>query len=70
MEQCIEDNGKQQLKADTGMVYKFGQTVQNMKVTGQTTKLMVKVNFGMRMAMCLMENGKRTKHMAMVFTLT
>jgi len=39
--------------------------VQNMKESGGIIKQMAKANSGMLMEMCMKENGKMTKQMAM-----
>ena len=42
---------------DMGLAYKFGKTVQNMKGIGKTIWLTVMADFGMRMAIFMMEIG-------------
>jgi hypothetical protein len=51
------------------MESRFGQMELSMRVTGKTIKLMAEDSSGMQMEMCLMENGKKTKHMGMGYTL-
>ena len=67
MEQFTEVNGK--MNNDGGSEYKSGQMELSMKVIGEKTKLMARVNSGMQMVMSMMENGKMTKLMAKEFTL-
>ena len=49
-------------------VNKYGQTVLNMKVCGQEENRMVKVKFGMLMAMYSMVNGRTIKLMVLEST--
>ena len=43
--------------SDTGLEFKFGQTEQNMKVSGRIIWLKVKANFGTQMVIFMKENG-------------
>lgn len=45
-------------------VSKYGQTVQNTKVSGRTTKPMERVNFGMQTETCMKVTGKMIRQMA------
>lgn len=40
---------------------------QDMKENGRTIKLVVRGNFGMLMVIFMMDNGRRTKLMVMVY---
>lgn len=59
----IKDNGKGMYVMD--MVFKFGQTVRNMKGIGKIIKLMVKASFGMCTEINMKEHGKEIKPTAM-----
>jgi hypothetical protein len=52
MELSIKDSGE--VMKDMGMGHRFGQMELNMKVIGETTKLMERENSGMLMEMFLM----------------
>ena len=51
-------------------VFKFGQTMPNMKENGVKTKQMVEVNSGMLMVIFTKENGRKTRLMDMEFIFT
>lgn len=55
------------MELDTVLAPKFGLMVLSTKVSGDITKLMVKVNSGMQMAMFTKDYGRTIKQMATVF---
>jgi hypothetical protein len=67
MELYTEGSGKG--PKDMALEFRYGQMAQNMKESGAETKPMAKESFGMWMEMCLMENGRMIKLMAMEFIL-
>jgi hypothetical protein len=66
----MEPSIKVTLKMELGMdlAFKFGLTVQNMKVSGAITNRTVKVNSGMRTVIFTKVCGKTIKQMDTVST--
>ena len=54
-------------KCEMALAFKHGQMVQNMRVIGKITKLMVEVNFVMLMEISMKVTGKMIKLMVKVF---
>ena len=50
-----------------GFVYKYGQVMNNMKVTGTRTKDMPMVNIHLQMVKAMKVNGTTIREKAMVF---
>ena len=51
------------------MVFRYGPMVLDIKESGEKTRLMERVNFGMSTEMFLMENGRMIKLTGMVYIL-
>jgi hypothetical protein len=66
MELYTEDTSRTVLDMDQAL--KFGQMAPSMRESGDLTKLMETVNFGMQMAMFTKDSGRMTRLMVMVFT--
>ena len=58
------------MDCDMDQALRLGQKVPGTKANGSGTKLMDKGSFGMQMVTFMMDNGQKTKQMAMGRTFT